>query len=211
MAVGRRWLAAALVALVATGLAGTACAPRGDSGSTGGPPAGGRAGEPMSDAAFDKVKLDTFEPSEGTPKVEDDFTGIRIAMPAKVSAGDLDRLPLCGVWSFDGETLGGLPSVEDSLVFLARNMGSHETATGNFRIHEDPASPAEMKPDESEGPAGGRGDALPELEPAAATVRGYFNFNLGRAWKVPARAGRWRLHLVLHDVQSNEIEFEVVK
>lgn len=163
----------------------------------------------MSDAAFEKVRLDTFEPSDGTPKVEDDFTGIRIAMPAKVSVGSLDRLPLCGVWAFDGGALGGLPSVEDSLVFLARDSRTSETATGNFRMHEDPASPAEMKPDEP--PPAPRGDEPPLLEPQAATVRGYFNFNLGRVWKVPERPGRWRLHLVLHGVQSNEVEFEVVK
>jgi hypothetical protein len=200
MAVGRRWLAAALVA---AGLAGAACAPGGD--------AGGPAGGTMSDSVFDKVKLDTFEPSDGTPKVEEDFTGIRIAMPAKVSAGDLDELPLCGVWSFDGATMGTLPPVEDSLVFLARNTVTHETATGNFRIHEDPATPAEMKPDADEAPPAGRGDALPEIEPKDATVTGYFNFNLGRAWKVPAKPGRWRVHVVLHQFQSNEVEFEVVK
>lgn len=167
----------------------------------------------MSDAAFDKVKLDTFEPSEGSPKVEDDFTGIRIAMPAKVGVDDLARLPLCGVWSFGGATMGQLPSVEDSLVFLARNTVTNETATGNFRMHEDPASPAEMKPDEPGGRTGppARGDEPPTLEPSAATVRGYFNFNLGRVWKVPERPGKWRVHLVLHDVQSNEVQFEVVK
>lgn len=209
MAVSVRWRAAALAAVVLAGLAGATCAPRGDSGSTGGPSSGGRVGEAMSDAAFDKIRLDTFEPSDGSPKVEDDFTGIRIAMPGKVSAGALDRLPLCGVWAFDGGTMGGLPSVEDSLVFLARNVATNETATGNFRMHEDPASPAEMKPDEP--PAPKRGDEPPLLEPEAATVRGYFNFNLGRVWKVPERPGRWRVHLVLHGVQSNEVEFEVVK
>ena len=206
MAVGRRWLAAVLVA---AGLAGATCAPRGDSGSTGAPPTGGHAGDAMSDAAFDKVRLDTFEPSDGSPKVEDDFTGIRIAMPAKVGMDDLSRLPLCGVWSFDGATMGKLPSVEDSLVFLARNAVTNETATGNFRMHEDPASAAEMKPDQPPPPP--RGDEPPLLEPEEATVRGYFNFNLGRVWKVPERPGKWRVHLVLHGTQSNEVEFEVVK
>lgn len=200
MAVGRLRLAAALVA---AGLAVAACAPGGDP--------GGPAGGTMSDAAFDKVRLDTFEPSEGTPKVEDDFRGIRIAMPAKVAAGGLGELPLCGVWSFDGATMATLPPLEDSLVFLARNTQTHETATGHFRIHEDPATPAEMKPDPDEAPAGGRGDELPEIEPKDGVVTGYFNFNLGRPWKVPAKPGRWRVHVVLHQFQSNEVEFEVVK
>lgn len=200
MAVGRRWLA---VALVAAGLAVAACAPGGD--------AGGPAGGTMSDAAFDKVRLDTFEPSEGTPKVGDDFRGIRIAMPAKVSAGDLDELPLCGVWSFDGATMATLPPLEDSLVFLARNTRTHETATGNFRVHEDPATPAEMKPDPGEAPPPGPDDDAPEIEPKDGVVTGYFNFNLGRPWQVPAKPGRWRVHVVLHQFQSNEVEFEVVK
>jgi hypothetical protein len=206
MAVARRWLAAVLVA---AGLAGAACAPRGDSGRTGAPPAGGYAGEAMSDAAFDKVRLDTFDQSEGSPKVEDDFTGIRIAMPAKVGVDDVSRLPLCGVWSFDGATMGKLPMVEDSLVFLARNAVTNETASGNFRMHEDPAIPDKTKPGKPAAPRSG--DEPPSLEPEAVTVRGYFNYNLGRVWKVPERPGKWRVHLVLHDVQSNEVEFEVVK
>ncbi len=166
----------------------------------------------MSDEAFDQVKLDTFEPSPCSPKVDDDFTGIRIAMPARVPAGGLARLPLCGVWSFDGATMAGLPQVEDSLVFLARNVGTNDVATGNFRMHEDPAGPEDMKPGPDESaPAGTTGAEPPMLEPSDVNVRGYFNFNLGRVWKVPAKPGRWRLHVLLHDVQSNEVEFEVVK
>ena len=165
----------------------------------------------MSDKAFDKVALDTFEPSAGTPQVPaEGFTGIRIAMPARVSAGRLARLPLCGVWSFGGDTLQRFPVIEDSLVFLARNAESHETATGNFRVHEDAATAAEMK-DDADTPKSSGHDELPLIEPEAVTARGYFNFNLGRPWKVPAKPGRWRVTLVLHDVQSNTVEFEVVK
>lgn len=166
----------------------------------------------MSEPAFDQIKLDTFEPSAGSPKVAaEGFTGIRIAMPARVRAAQLAKLPLCGVWSFDGETLAKYPVVEDSLVFLARNLDTHETATGNFRMHEDPASPDDMKAAPAPPAAATRADEPPMIEPAAVTARGYFNFNLGRPWKVPARPGRWRVTLVLHEVQSNTIEFEVVK
>ena len=78
-----------------------------------------------------KVMLDTFEPSEGTPKVEDDFTGIRIAMPPKVSAGDLDELPLCGVWSFDGATIRALattlPTVERVFLVAPQDISLIDT------------------------------------------------------------------------------------
>jgi len=200
---------AALLAAVL--LAGAGCAPGGD-GDPSNAPAGapGQAGATMSDAAFDKVELDTFEESAGTPKAGDDFEGILIAMPAKLPAGSLDRIPLCGVWSFNNKVLGQFPIVEDSLVFLARNVQTHETATGHFRMHEDPASASDMKTsDDAPPPPATHDDEL--LSDEDITTRGYFNFNLGRVWKVPARPGRWRVHLVLHDVQSNEVEFEVVK
>jgi hypothetical protein len=164
----------------------------------------------MSDEVFDKVALDTFDPSAGSPKVEDDFTGIRIAMPARVSSDRLDELPLCGVWVFGGETMRQFPNIEDSLAFLARNVATNETATGNFRVHEDPATPGELKA--AGEPAPPRTGNEPELlGPEAVTARGYFNFNLGRPWKVPAKPGRWRVTVVLQDVRSNTVEFEVVR
>lgn len=168
----------------------------------------------MGDEAFDKVDLDTFEESACTPKLDsDDFEGVRIAMPAKVSASRLDRIALCGVWSFNNAALAKFPMVEDSLVFLARNAGTHETATGNFRTHKDPASPDEMKAGaaQSSAPPPPAAGSDPVIGDEDITTRGYFNFNLGRVWNVPAKPGRWRVHVALHDVQSNEVEFEVVK
>lgn len=208
MELSRTTLALAMVAVL---LAGLACSPGGGAPAKQAPIAGDSVGEVMSDDVFDKLELGTFEPSAATPKVEDDFSGIRIAMPAKVSAGQLPRLPLCGVWAFGGRTMGELPRIEDSLVFLARNVGSNETATGNFRIHKDPVTAADVKPEPAAAPAAPSGEQPESIEPEAATVRGYFNYNLGRFWKVPERPGRWRVHLVLHGVQSNEVEFEVVK
>lgn len=208
-AVARRTAAAALLL---AGLAGWGCSAGGSGNETTTTPGGpsGRAGATMSDDAFDELELDTFEESAGTPEIADDFEGIAIAMPAKVSAGRLDRLALCGVWSFPNDVLAKFPVVEDHLVYLARNVQSHETATGNFRVHEDPASPADMKAaDEPPPPPAPAGE--PVIGDEDITTRGYFNFNLGRAWKVPARPGRWRVQLVLHDVHSNEVEFEVVK
>lgn len=199
MAVIRARLA---VAVLLAGLAAAACTPRSAT--------PGDKGDAMSDEVFDKVALDTFAPSAGTPAADEkDFSGIRIAMPAKVPAGRLSRLPLCGVWAFDGEKLSRYPAmIEDSLVFLARNVETHETATGNFRFHEDPATPEEMQ---AGGAATSPDSAPPLLAPASVGARGYFNFNLGRVWKVPAKPGRWRVELVLHDVHSNSVEFEVVR
>ncbi len=208
MAVIRTALALALAAAL---LAGAACSPGRGSRAEGPPAAGDSTGVAMNDDVFDKLELGGSEPTAGTPKVDDEFTGIRIAMPAKVSASALPRLPLCGVWSFDGQTMGTFPKIEDSLVYLARNVQSHETATGNFRVHKDPVTAADVKPDHPPAPAPVSGAGPEVIEPESVTVRGYFNYDLGRYWKVPERPGKWRVHLVLHGVQSNEVEFEVVK
>lgn len=201
------------LAMLAAFLAGASCSPGGETGTRQAPAIPDSTGVAMSDDVFDKVELGTFEPSAGTPKVDEEFTGIRITMPAKVSLGSLPRLPLCGVWAFDGETMGKFPRIEDSLVYLARNVASNEAATGNFRIHKDPVTAADVQPEPAARPApAAPGGQQPEtIEPAAAMVRGYFNYDLGRFWQVPERPGRWRVHLVLHGVQSNEVEFEVVK
>ena len=90
-------------------------------------------------------------------------------------------------------------------------MTSNETATGNFRIHKDPVTADDVKPDPATPPAAPSGDEPEIIKPSAVKARGYFNYNLGRFWTVPERPGKWRVHLVLHDVQSNEVEFEVVK
>jgi hypothetical protein len=198
--------------MLAALVAGLSCSPDGGDRTRPAPPAGNSVGEAMSDDVFDKVELGTYDPSAATPKVADDFTGIRIAMPAKVSVDDLARVPLCGVWTFDGKTMGTFPRIEDSLVYLARNVSSNETATGNFRIHKDPVTADDVKPDPASRPAAPpSGDEPEALTASDATVRGYFNYNLGRFWTVPERPGKWRVHLVLHGVQSNEVEFEVVK
>jgi hypothetical protein len=208
-----RWLAALFAAACLAGVGG--CGRAGDERPVIDPPgAAVQAGGAMGDEAFDKLELDTFEESACTPKLEsDDFEGIRIAMPAKVPASRLDRLALCGVWSFNNTVLAKFPMVEDSLVFLARNVETHESATGNFRVHKDPASTDEMKAAARENPAPAPpgADSDPVIGDEDITARGYFNFNLGRVWDVPARPGRWRVQLVLHDIHSNEVEFEVVK
>lgn len=208
-----RRLACALLLAVAS-LAGIGCGSReGHEDAVIEPPAmSGRTGVTMGDDAFDAVALDTFEESACSPKLEDDFEGIRIAMPAKVSAGARDRVPLCGSWAFSNAALADFPMVEDSLVFLARNVTTHETATGNFRTHKDPVTADDMKAGAAENPpAQAPAHGEPVIGDEDITTVGYFNFNLGRVWDVPAKPGRWRVHVVLHGVQSNEVEFEVVK
>ena len=108
MALIRRALATAVpaalfAAFFAVLLAGSGCMPGRNTDTTGGPGRGSPAGGAMSDEVFDQVRLGSLEPSAATPKVDDDFTGIRIAMPAKVSVDELARVPLCGGWgSFPG-------------------------------------------------------------------------------------------------------------
>ncbi len=206
----RRWVAVlALAALAAAGCGRE----RPERGGNAAGPGAGQETVAMSDEAYDALVLDTFEKSACTPKVDDDFEGLRIAMPARRAASQLERIPLCGIWSFSNATLARFPMVEDSLVWMVRCVETNESASGNFRVHRDPATAAEMQKGAGEGdraaPPGA--DSLPELGDEDIVTRGFFNFDLGRVWQAPARPGHWRVHLALHEVQSNEVVFEVTK
>lgn len=192
---------AVLLATVAAALLG-ACAPAGRHTE-------GKEPTAMSDQAFDRVPLDTFEDNEASPKLPDeDFEGIVIAMPAKWPVNRVDRMPLCGTWRLPGKVVAALPGVEDSLVFLVRDMETHATWTGHFRYHEDVHTPT---PDPADTAGRVHPSGLPVLGPESMVATGWFNFNLGRAWKAPRQPARYRVVLTLQHLQSNEVEFEVTR
>lgn len=161
----------------------------------------------MSDAAFATIALDTFEESPASPVVEDDFRGIRIAMPSRVAVADLERIPVCGTWALSHDRLERYGPVVDDLVFLVRDRDTHQSYTGNFRMHEDPGDPADPEP---AGPDAD-GEDSPEIAPDEITSKGWFNYNLGRVWKAPLRPARYRMVVVLDDLESNAVDFEVTR
>ncbi|MFN8588609.1 MAG: hypothetical protein U0704_12520 [Candidatus Eisenbacteria bacterium] len=163
----------------------------------------------MDDAVFARVKLDTFEDCEASPALpSEDFKGIVIAMPARVPVSRVDRVPLCGTWRLPGKVVASLPGVEDSLVYLVRDVETHAAFSGHFRYHEDVAEPT---PDPADAPGRAHPSGLPVLGAESMVMKGWFNFNLGRAWKIPRQPGRYRVVVTLQHLQSNEVEFEVTK
>lgn len=161
----------------------------------------------MSDAAFATIALDTFQESAASPVVDDDFQGIRIAMPRKWSAADLERIPLCGTWALSHDRLQKYGPVAEDLVYLVRDLDTHQAFTGNFRMHEDPADVSEP----GDEPPPPDDDGSPEIAPDEITSKGWFNYNLGRVWKAPPRPARYRVVVVLDDLESNAVDFEVTR
>jgi hypothetical protein len=158
----------------------------------------------MADDAFDQVKVDRPGKSPASPQVDPGFVGIRIAMPSRLKLGSLERVPLCGTWVLPLSTLEKFPNPSDSCVYLVRDRDTHDSYTGHFRLHVDPVEPEDAdqaEPDEDEE----------EDDDGGTTVMGWFNFNLGRAWKIPERPARYSLVIVLGEIQSNQVTFEVVE
>lgn len=155
----------------------------------------------MSDQAFDGIMLDTYDESAASPKVDEDFSGIVIAMPGKVTISELDRVPLCGTWTFSSSDLGRHAGVGKNLVYLARNLETHEAFTGNFRMH---VHPEPIEADSNRAPA-----PTSENDDQEVTVQGWFNLNLGRVWNIPPRPARYRVVIVLDEVHSNAVDFEL--
>lgn len=159
------------------------------------------AGGEMSDAAFDKVELDTRTSNACSPDVDfAEFRGIAIAMPKAIPLGKLSRVPVCGTYSFTTAQFEKLPEFPYGLSFLVRDLESNETFNGHFTSDEIPPDSSEV----SEGPGASAAEA-------DTLLGGYFNVNLVPAWQAPRRPGRYRIVFTVHEWASAPVDFEVVK
>ncbi len=160
--------------------------------------------ENMSDALFDQVKIGSLSESSGSPHVDSEsFVGIKIAMPTKVVLGQFEALPLCGTWVLPEPFVGRFANLEDSVVYLIRNVETQQVYTGHFRWHEDPAEPGEGLGAVQKVPVAEEGFGFP--------VVGWFNFDLARVWKVPETPGTYQVQVVLDEYQSNVHELRIVE
>lgn len=154
----------------------------------------------MPDVDFTNVPIGQLSESPASPRVDmEQFRGIKIVMPSRLHTGQKGPVPICGTWVLPTELLWRIKNVPDSLVYLMRNVETHASATGHFRFHEEEVAPEP------------RGPFVPDEEDPDAQAMGWFHMDLVQTWKVPTVPGKYRIHLVLANVQSNEVEFEVVE
>ena len=148
---------------------------------------------------FSQVEIGSLEESPASPQVDfEKFTGVKIAMPTLLQPGETEPVPICATWVLPEAVEWRYKNIEDSFVYLIRNVKTHESFTGTFRFHEN----VENDPD----PAG---EFVPDEEDPNAKAMGWFNVDLGRVWKIPDEAGQYRIQVVLDEYQSNIVEFEL--
>ena len=158
----------------------------------------------MADDRFRDIELDTFTESSVSPQVDiAAFTGIQVVMPESLPVGNLERIAVCGTWVMTGDQMQSMGDLDRNFVYLVRDASSHQSFTGNFRMHEEPATFDEGDADNSDDSDG------PLIGPEDFRMQGFFNFNLARVWHPPQKAARYRLVIVLNEFQSNELEFVV--
>lgn len=165
----------------------------------------------MADDIFSTVELDTLDESLASPRVDPaTFEGIRIAMPARRTVADAARIPLCGTWVLRDTVLSIYPAVYRVAVFLVRDRRSGVSFVGTLRDDREEIADddgADLDPDLF-GPDANAPAAPPD--PDDKTM-GWFNFDLATAWKVPPRPGQYLVNVVLDEIQSNVVEFEVTR
>lgn len=159
--------------------------------------------------AFKDIEHGDGNPNVCTPKITEDFIGIRINTPEKVtwSAADKDpvsgafaRVMLCGIYRLPAAEIVDTKGFYLSASLVATNVKTHQNyikllQTVSHYI-EDPAPPE---------------FSAKELENVYET--GYFNINILEVLELPDQAGEYLVFITFKSFQSNRqtIVLELVR
>ena len=162
----------------------------------------------LSPDLFDKVEPDDFNENECTPKIDDEFIGIRINAPKEVyyNPGERNRFTgafckviICGVYSFDASFINQLNnSIEESITLVAIDTKSHEPYVSGI-VNDNPKIPDPSLNDYSPE----------ELEDLYYT--GFFNINILDYLGLPEKPATYNVFVTLKEYKSNVVTIKLVE
>jgi hypothetical protein len=152
---------------------------------------------PLIPSLFERVPSDKFEPSAGSPAVEDDFRGILLAAPTRVILADGVTFPVCGTYRVSGRFFNRFTSFVNEIVVVAVDTSTHAPRVTNLLR-------------EGLEPVGSGFDpSAPDFEQIVIT--GWFNIDLfTRMPSLPRAAGGYTVFATVGDVVSNALTVEIV-
>ncbi len=170
------------------------------------------------DAAFLGLELASYLFAETTPEVPDDFRGIRIAGPKRLTAGAALRVPVSAVARF-GDEIAELPSpFWNSVAAVVVEVQSNRCWVGSlmdpYRVPlERPAPAAEPGAGEAAGaaappPAATEDDAIPEAAATGVSSRAA-HVDLRELLELPDTPGSYEVHLTYGRWASNTVRIVV--
>lgn len=159
---------------------------------------------------FDGIKLNTKKKSACSPRIADDFRGLRIVTPDRIDLGDpwhdgvgsnvaRPVLPVCGTLRVGGDTAARFSSLSNQILLVAVDARQHASYVANLVARG-------MTPEVSPPPTPA------ELEEWKDTIEtSYFNANAFYYLQdLPAAPGRYHVFAMLGDIVSNLRTVEVV-
>jgi hypothetical protein len=165
------------------GASGRSHGPQGSSGSRGGT------------MDFNAVVAGNHSPNPCTPKIPEDFIGLRINAPTKVVSG-VDQFVICGTYRFTAQYVYTFPDVHDAVVLVAVDAARHRPLACTLRHPGSDPPPT-------------RSRARAPVEPdwvGRHSVQSFFNVDLMTVMqRLPAGTADYYIYALIEDHISNVV------
>ena len=150
----------------------------------------------MIPARFERVSWDSLEVCECSPPLAENFRGLALAAPSRVSSGQEAILPLAGAYQVGARFLNRFKSMANEITLVAVNAATHAPCSANLLREGYEARPSGFSP------------SNPRLD--RIVVAGYFNVDLFQWMKgLPRDPARYHVFATVGDVVSNVVTIEV--
>jgi hypothetical protein len=148
--------------------------------------------------SFDEVKLNSKEPGPSSPKVDDDFRGIKIVAPARVVLGEGAPFVVCGTVRFNYRFTLRFASFSNDITLVVVNTATKKSYSHNLLRPGFKPGPKHFIKEEDVDP----GDVVTEWFNADLF---YYIDNL------PREEGTYWVYATIGDVKSNILTVELVE
>lgn len=153
----------------------------------------------MTPSRFERVPCGTSSENACSPALTDDFRGLLLAAPERVTCSDDAVLPVAGAYQFDARFVGRFRSMRSEITLVAVDASTHAARSANLLKRGYKARPSGLGLDPSD----------PDLD--STVVTGWFNLDLFH-WMtdLPRAPARYHVFATVGDVVSNVVTIAVV-
>lgn len=151
----------------------------------------------MTPSRFERVPCGTSRENACSPAMADDFRGLLLAAPERVTCSNDAVLPVAGAYQFDARFVGRFRSMRSEITLVAIDTKTHAARSANLLKRGYKARPSGLDPSD------------PDLD--STVVTGWFNLDLLLWIKgFPREPARYHVFATVGDVVSNVVTVAVV-
>lgn len=151
----------------------------------------------MTPSRFERVPCGTSSENACSPALTDDFRGLLLAAPERVTCSADAVLPVAGAYQLDARFVGRFRSMRSEITLVAVDTNTHAARSANLLKRGYKARPSGLDPSD------------PDLD--STVVTGWFNLDLFLWIKgFPRAPARYHVFATVGDVVSNVVTVAVV-